>query len=543
MARIDFPSNPSDGQTLTVTVAGSNTVYTYNATYGVWRSLASSDAYLQVANLQPALDKYLQVSNGTSLTSFDVITNTPSGNGSLVYSSSNGSFTFTPANATQGGGGVTQDTLDQYLQVANSTSFATTSSLDAYLQVANSTGFASSTDLDAYLQVANSTGFASSTDLDAYLQVANSTSFATTSSLDAYLQVANSTSFASTSQLDAYLQVANSTSFASTSDLDTYLQVANSTSFATTSQLDGYLQVANGVSLTAFDVLTSTPSGNGSLVYNSSNGSFTFTPANATQGGVGGGGSGNTNLTVSDSAPDSPADGDLWFDSGDLILFVYYDDGSSSQWVETIPSSSPDLSGYLQVANAITLTSFDVLTSTPSGNGSLVYNSSNGSFTFTPADATQGGGGGGVTQDTLDNYLQVANGVSLAAFDVLTSTPSGNGSLSYSSSNGSFTFTPANLTENSPSIVYALSGTDINPTNGGTQTKTLSADTTFTESLGNGDSVVLMLNAGASYTVTWPTITWVTSNGNAAPTLTANDTLVFWKVDSTLYGAYVGSYA
>jgi hypothetical protein len=523
MARIDFPSNPSDGQTLTVTVAGSNTVYTYNATYGVWRSLSSSDAYLQVANLQPALDKYLQVSNGTSLTSFDVITNTPSGNGSLVYSSSNGSFTFTPADATQGGGGVTQDTLDQYLQVANSTSFATTSSLDAYLQVANSTGFASSTDLNAYLQVANL-----QPQLDKYLQVANSTSFATTDSLDAYLQVANSTGFASTSDLDAYLQVANVSSYAFASEkvftvtndgssaykfygvgtgadasqansnptlylsrgekytfnvnasghpfyinttnstgtgnafangvinngaevgnvvftvpmnapdtlhyncsvhsgMNGTIYVLSQTSTDTSSlqtkadataannallsliqdrlqvanlqpQLDKYLQVANSISLASFDVLTSTPSGNGSLVYNSSNGSFTFTPANATQGGGGG-------------------------------------------------VTQDTLDNYLQVANGVSLTAFDVLTSTPSGNGSLVYNSSNGSFTFTPANATQGGGGGGVTQDTLDNYLQVANGVSLTAFDVLTTTPSGNGSLVYNSSNGSFTFTPADATQ------------------------------------------------------------------------------------------------
>jgi hypothetical protein len=55
--------------------------------------------------------------------------------------------------------------------------------------------------------------------------------------------------------------------------------------------------------------------------------------------------------------------------------------------------------------------------------------------------------------------------------------------------------------------------------------------------------MVLMLGAGASYTVTWPTITWVTSAGNVAPTLTANDTIVFWKISSTLYGAYAGSYA
>jgi len=325
------------------------------------------------------------------------------------------------------------------------------------------------------------------------------------------------------------------------------------------------------IEFTDLSVTTAAASGNGALSYNNVSGVFTYTPPDLSfyltsdsdsqtltlsgntlsisgsgstvdLSGFASGGGGGASVTVSDSAPGSPADGDLWFDSEDLIMYVYYNDGSSSQWVKSSPYSTPDLSGYLQVANAISLTSFDVLTSTPSGNGSLVYNSSNGSFTFTPADATQGGGGGGVTQDTLDNYLQVANAISLTSFDILTSTPSGNGSLSYSSSNGSFTFTPANVTENSPSVVYALSGTDINPTNGGIQTKTLSADTTFTESLTNGDSVVLMLNAGASYTVTWPTITWVTSNGNAAPTLTANDTIVFWKVGSTLYGAYVGSY-
>ena len=90
--------------------------------------------------------------------------------------------------------------------------------------------------------------------------------------------------------------------------------------------------------------------------------------------------------------------------------------------------------------------------------------------------------------------------------------------------------------------VYALTGTALNPANGTIQTKTLSGNTTFTDSIAAGESIVLMLDAGASYTVTWPTMTWVTSSGNAAPTLTANDTLVFWKISTTLYGAYVGSY-
>ena len=90
--------------------------------------------------------------------------------------------------------------------------------------------------------------------------------------------------------------------------------------------------------------------------------------------------------------------------------------------------------------------------------------------------------------------------------------------------------------------VYALSGTAFDATNGAVQTKTLAANTTFTDSLSSGDAIVLMLEGGASYTVTYPTMTWVTSGGNVAPTLTAADTLVFWKVSSVLYGAYTGSY-
>jgi hypothetical protein len=93
--------------------------------------------------------------------------------------------------------------------------------------------------------------------------------------------------------------------------------------------------------------------------------------------------------------------------------------------------------------------------------------------------------------------------------------------------------------------VYAL-GTSgslaLNPANGSIQTCALTGNPTFTDSLAAGQSIVLMLTNGASYTVTFPTITWVTSGGNVAPTLTAADALVFWKISTTLYGAYAGSY-
>jgi len=82
----------------------------------------------------------------------------------------------------------------------------------------------------------------------------------------------------------------------------------------------------------------------------------------------------------------------------------------------------------------------------------------------------------------------------------------------------------------------------LDPANGSIQVSVLTGAPTFTDSLEAGQTVVLMIENGASYTVTWPTITWISSAGNAPPTLTAKDTLVFWKVSTTLYGAYVGSY-
>jgi hypothetical protein len=93
--------------------------------------------------------------------------------------------------------------------------------------------------------------------------------------------------------------------------------------------------------------------------------------------------------------------------------------------------------------------------------------------------------------------------------------------------------------------VYALATSGsiaLNPANGTIQTCALAGNPTFTDSLSSGQSLILMLTNGASYTVTYPTITWVSSTGNVAPTLTAASTLVFWKVSTTLYGAYIGSY-
>ena len=55
------------------------------------------------------------------------------------------------------------------------------------------------------------------------------------------------------------------------------------------------------------------------------------------------GGSGGANVTTDDTAPSTPSDGDLWWDSVAGELKIYYQDADSSQWVDaagSIPSST-----------------------------------------------------------------------------------------------------------------------------------------------------------------------------------------------------------
>ena len=49
---------------------------------------------------------------------------------------------------------------------------------------------------------------------------------------------------------------------------------------------------------------------------------------------------GGSTITAADSAPGSPSSGDIWWDSDDLTPYIYYNDGSSSQWVELVSKSS-----------------------------------------------------------------------------------------------------------------------------------------------------------------------------------------------------------
>lgn len=199
-----------------------------------------------------------------------------------------------------------------------------------------------------------------------------------------------------------------------------------------------------------------------------------------------------------------------------------------------------------------------------SGGTALEYRTLAGTGTVTSIDVSGGTtglttSGGPVTASgtiTLSGTLAVANGgTGITSFGTGVATWLGTPSsanlasaITDETGSGALVFgTAPTLTDPTftgyVETVYALSGTALDPSNGTIQTKTLSGNTTFTDSVDAGQSMVLMLTNGASYTVTWPTVTWVTAAGNAAPTLTAADTVVFWKISTTLYAAYVGSYA
>lgn len=87
---------------------------------------------------------------------------------------------------------------------------------------------------------------------------------------------------------------------------------------------------------------------------------------------------------------------------------------------------------------------------------------------------------------------------------------------------------------------YTLTGTALDPANGTIQTKVLSGAVALSDSLTNGESLLLHIENGSTHAVTWPVTTWV---GGSAPTLTAHDAVEFWKKGGTLYAAYVGSLA
>ena len=156
-------------------------------------------------------------------------------------------------------------------------------------------------------------------------------------------------------------------------------------------------------------------------------------------------------------------------------------------------------------------TQFQFQQGAASGSGSLSYNSSNGTFTFAPADLS--------SYSTFDgDYNSLTNKPNVLTLNFPSATniaASGGGSLAYDSANGTFTFTPPDLSSystfdgdynsltNKPTLFdgqySSLSGTPTIPsalgdltmpsgTNGQVLTTDGSGNFTFTTVTGGGSS-------------------------------------------------------
>jgi hypothetical protein len=60
-------------------------------------------------------------------------------------------------------------------------------------------------------------------------------------------------------------------------------------------------------------------------------------------------GGGNTTVSVGSSVPVGPSSGNLWLDTNTGILYVYFNDGSSSQWIQPV-SPYPDTTNLATVS-------------------------------------------------------------------------------------------------------------------------------------------------------------------------------------------------
>ena len=70
----------------------------------------------------------------------------------------------------------------------------------------------------------------------------------------------------------------------------------------------------------------------------------------------GGSGAGGSGVVISDTKPAGGTKGDMWYDSNDGTLYVYYEDANSSQWVQIQANSALDASvlqrvGALEASN------------------------------------------------------------------------------------------------------------------------------------------------------------------------------------------------
>jgi hypothetical protein len=157
--------------------------------------------------------------------------------------------------------------------------------------------------------------------------------------------------------------------------------------------------------------------------------------AKATAAGVGGGGG---SIEVSQSAPSTPEEGTIWFNSTNGTLYVYINDGDSNQWVQPV-LGYPAIPSNLQDLSNVTIAS-------PSADQVLKWNGSAWINAAAPA--------AGLDQAAVRSSVSVGT----------EGTAAGDGAVSYDNTTGVFTYTPPLLNSLTVSGNLDMGSNDITTT-------------------------------------------------------------------------------
>jgi hypothetical protein len=265
--------------------------------------------------------------------------------------SSNASAAVSTANTASSNASAAVSTAN----TASSNATAAVNTANAATATANSAASDAATAISTANSAVSTANTASTTATNA-VNTANSASSAASSAV--------STANTASSNASAAVSTANTASSNATSAVNTANSALSTANAAASAVANAILYdiVANVAAIPA------SPANNDAVEVIDSTGIESFTPLTSIPGGFAGNSglsvrivyttTGNTwtwiqyfpndpetrylkeAVTTSDTAPVSPSDGDLWYDSVGGRTYVYYDDGDTSQWVDTSPQGS-----------------------------------------------------------------------------------------------------------------------------------------------------------------------------------------------------------
>ena len=153
------------------------------------------------------------------------------------------------------------------------------------------------------------------------------------SGISAYALAANTGSFITTAQTGQFVWTGATGSFVVSSQTGAFL---------TTGAADGrYYTLSDGQSISGYAITGFNDAITGMTITGDTTKVITLFQRDGTtvtgsftdNAGTGGGGGSGASVTISTSPPVSPTAGSLWFNSESGVLYIYYDDGDSQQWV------------------------------------------------------------------------------------------------------------------------------------------------------------------------------------------------------------------